>query len=142
MARPQRYTPAQVIAALDEAKGLVSLAAKRLGCDPDTVQRYCQRYPRVQAAKEAHRGEMLDQAELWLWHAIQGGEPWAITFALRTLGRNRGYGPRMEHTGEEGGPIVVRVVYSEQEHRSGPDGTYTPLGATGSPRSLGTNELV
>ena len=98
MARPQRYTEAQVIAALTHTKGMVYLAAKQLGCDPDTVLRYCKRYPNVQAAKEIHRGELLDEAELHLWQRIQKGEPWAIIFALRTLGRNRGYGEKIEHT--------------------------------------------
>ena len=115
MARPQRYTPAQVIAALDEAKGLVSLAAKRLGCDPDTVQRYCKRYPRTQAAKEVQCGAMVDEAELHLWQSIQRGEPWAITFTLRTLGHNRGYGEKIEHAGPQDGPLVIKVVYAGHE---------------------------
>jgi len=115
MARPQRYTAAQVIAALTHTKGMVHLAAKHLGCDPDTVQRYCHRYPSVQAAKEVQRGEMMDEAELHLWRAIQRGEPWAIIFCLRTLGRNRGYGIRMEHTGEEGGAVTIKVVYEGEK---------------------------
>jgi hypothetical protein len=115
MARPQRYTEAQVIAALTHTKGMVHLAAKHLGCDPDTVQRYCQRYPSVQATKEAQRGEMVDQAELWLWQSIQRGEPWAITFTLRTLGRTRGYGEKIEQAGPQDGPLVIKVVYAGHE---------------------------
>lgn len=91
MAGRQRYTAAQVIAALHATKGMVFLAAKRLGCDYDTVLNYCKRYPTVQAAKDAERGEMVDTAELKLWQAIQNGQPWAIALALRMLGKERGY---------------------------------------------------
>jgi hypothetical protein len=87
----QRYTAAQVRDALQHTRGMVTLAARQLGCDPDTVQKYCQRYPTVQQAKIDARAEMLDEAELRLWNAIQRGEPWAIAFCLRTLGRERGY---------------------------------------------------
>jgi hypothetical protein len=113
MARPRRYTEAQVITALIHTRGMVHLAAKHLGCDPDTVQRYCHRYPRVQAAKEAQRGEMLDEAELHLWRAIQEGQPWAIVFCLRTLGRHRGYTEKVEYTGKDGEAITIKVVYAE-----------------------------
>jgi hypothetical protein len=68
------------------------LAAKRLGCDPNTIMAYCRRYPTVEQAKHDARGELLDVAEVKLWQAVQEGEHWAITFALRTVGRERGYG--------------------------------------------------
>jgi hypothetical protein len=95
MAKTNRYTASQVIAALRQTKGMVYLAAKVLGCDPDTIMRYCRRYPTVEQAKQDARGEFLDTAELKLWQAVQAGEHWAITFALRTVGRDRGYGEHL-----------------------------------------------
>jgi hypothetical protein len=77
--------------ALAQTRGMVYLAAKRLHCDVNTVLRYCKRYPSVEDAKVAARGEFLDMAELKLWAAVQAGEHWAVTFALRTVGRDRGY---------------------------------------------------
>jgi len=111
------YTAAQMIAALQATKGMAYLAAKRLGCSHDTVLRYCQRYPTVQAAKDAERGEMIDTAELKLWTSIQNGEAWGITLALKTLGKDRGYVERTEQTGKDGAPLneVVKVVMSKQE---------------------------
>ena len=87
----QRYTPKQVAQALIKAKGMVYIAAKRLGCNPDTIQNYCKRYPSVQAAKEAQRGLMVDLAEVKLLQSIQKGEAWGIAFCLKTLGKDRGY---------------------------------------------------
>jgi hypothetical protein len=96
MANKPKYTIKQMCDALAETKGLVYLAARRLGCNVNTVLRYCQRYPSVEAVKQAARGELLDETELRLWQAIRRDEPWAITFALKTLGRSRGYGERLD----------------------------------------------
>lgn len=107
----QRYTAAQVAQALTTSKGLVYLAAKRLKCDAETVYNYCKRYPSVQAAREAQRGQMVDIAEQKLWESIQNGEAWGITLCLKTLGKDRGYVERQELGGEGGGAMILRVVY-------------------------------
>jgi hypothetical protein len=87
----QRYTATQVAQALTETKGMLYIAAERLGCDPETIRNYCKRYPSVQAARDAQRGRMVDLAELKLWQSIQNGEAWGIAFCLKTLGKDRGY---------------------------------------------------
>ena len=115
MARPRRYTAAQMIEALTESQGMVYLAAQRLGCDPDTVGRYCQRYPSVQAVREAQRGLLLDTAESQLWQAVEQGEAWAIQFCLRTIGRDRGYSEKLEHVGSEERPVLIKVVYEGEK---------------------------
>jgi hypothetical protein len=99
MANKNRFTAQQVIDALQTTKGMVYLAAKQLKCDPDTVMNYCKRYPTVEAAKVAARGELLDVAELKLWAAVHNGDAWAIAFALKTIGKGRGYVERQEHSG-------------------------------------------
>ena len=91
-----KYTTTQVIQAIRETKGLVSLAAKRLNCHPDTVRRYAARYPTVAAALREERAAMTDVAELALYSAIQRGEPWAVTFYLKTQGKDRGYTERID----------------------------------------------
>jgi hypothetical protein len=75
---------------------MVTLAAKRLGCTADTIQNYYKKFQTVAAAKESARTELLDLAELKLWAAIQRDEAWAITFCLKTIGRSRGYGERLD----------------------------------------------
>ena len=117
MADKEHYTAAQMIAALQETKGLMYLAAKRLGCHVSTIKNYCERHPTVQAAKDAERGALLDMAELKLWESIQKGEAWGITLALKTIGKDRGYVERTEQTGKDGAPLneVVKVVMSKQE---------------------------
>ena len=91
----QRFSARQVIEALHETKGMVSYAAKRLQCDIYTVKNYYKRYQSVDAARYKARTELLDLAELKLWAAIQQGESWAVMFALRSIGRDRGYGEHL-----------------------------------------------
>jgi hypothetical protein len=96
MASRHRYTAQQVIDALRANRGLVSLAAQKLQCDVDTVQNYCKRFPTVEAAKQESRVSLLDLAESRLWEAIDRGEAWAVAFCLKTIGRSRGYGERLD----------------------------------------------
>lgn len=105
-----KYSAEQVAATLTECKGMVTLAAKRLGCVPNTVRRYVRDYASCRQALDDAREAMGDTAELALYNAIIGGEGWAIAFYLRTQGRNRGYVERQELTGKDGGPLAVEVV--------------------------------
>lgn len=115
MANRQHYTAAQIIAALQHTKGMMFLAAKHLGCTHDTILNYCKRYPSVQAAKDAARGEMVDLAEQKLFQSIKKGEAWGITLCLKTIGKDRGYVERQEVTGKDGAAQEIRVVYEEEK---------------------------
>ena len=56
---------------------------------------------------------MVDLAEQKLWESIQNGEAWGITLCLKTIGKDRGYVERQEFTGENSGPLTLRVVYED-----------------------------
>jgi len=111
MTRAERYTPAQVAAAIVECKGMVTMAARRLGCNRMTVARYAKKYASVREALTDAREEMGDVAELALYRSIQEGEGWAIAFYLSTQCKSRGYVKRQEITGEDGGPIKSEVKH-------------------------------
>lgn len=112
MTSRQRYTQAQVIAALRDTKGMVYLAAKKLGCEAQTIYNYRDRYPAVRAEMEQQDGEVDDAAEMKLYQAIIAGEPWAVQFRLRTKGKGRGYVERVQQevSGKDGGDITINVV--------------------------------
>ena len=107
MGTRQKFTQAQIIDALKETKGMVYLAAKRLGCEAQTIYNYRDRYPAVRAEMEQQDGEVDDAAEMVLYKAIMAGEPWAVQFRLRTKGKGRGYVERVQQevSGPNGGPI-------------------------------------
>ena len=96
LVKPERYTAEQVIAALEGTKGMVTLAARKLGCHPATVRNYIARHPTVAQAHKEQREGFLDMAELALQKAVQNGEGWAVAFALKTIGRSRGYVEKIE----------------------------------------------
>lgn len=91
---------------------MVYLAAQKLGCDHKTVANYAKRYPTVQAAINEERGHFVDTAELALNRAVLAGEGWAVCFALKTLGKDRGYIER--HQLEHSGKIDVTKCTDEQ----------------------------
>lgn len=73
----------------------VTGTARILGVDPMTVRSYAKRWKSVADAIQAKRVELVDLSEMGLRGAVLKGEPWAITFALRTLGRET-YGDRLQ----------------------------------------------
>ena len=94
---------------------MVYLAAKELGCEAQTIYNYRDRYPAVRAEMEQQDGEVDDAAEMVLYKAIMAGEPWAVQFRLRTKGKGRGYVERVQNevSGQDGGPVVIKVVYGD-----------------------------
>lgn len=109
----QRYTPQQIADTLNETRGMVFLAAKKLGCSDETIYNYAKRYKAVGDALRQQRGQFVDMAELKLWNAVNEGEAWAVQFALRTLGKERGYVERSEVTGKDGNEMIIKVVYAD-----------------------------
>jgi hypothetical protein len=104
MAGKQRFTAAQVIAALKQCSGLIFRAADRLNCTSHTIINYANRYPSIRTAIDERRGRRVDIGEAKLDAAVLAGEPWAIQFLLRTQGKHRGYGDSQqhEHMGRDG----------------------------------------
>jgi len=105
----RRFSVKRMVDELTRTKGMVYVAAKNLGCTPQTVYNYINKYPAIAAAKELAEGEMIDLAELGLCKAILNNEPWALQFMLKTKGRKRGYVERTEIAGAEDQPFNVII---------------------------------
>jgi Fe-S cluster assembly scaffold protein SufB len=86
-----KYTAEQMVEAIKDSGGIVSVVAQRLGCGRATVYRYRARYVSVRETLEAERAVFLDLAEGALFKAVEAGNLDAIIFALKTLGKERGY---------------------------------------------------
>lgn len=119
MSTKPKFTTEQIIEAIHATKGMVYLAAERLGCTPQTIYN---RRDKVAAVREAMRAEdekVNDLAELKLYQAIQNGEPWAVKYRLSTKGKTRGYSERVEVTGADAGPVKTQEigrVHGSAEH--------------------------
>jgi hypothetical protein len=97
-------------------KGItITGTAKVLGVTTQTVRNYRARWKAVDAALMQKRRELIDLSEMALRGAVLRGEPWAVTFALRTLGRDDGYGDRIEHAGVPDKPLTFTLVLRNDE---------------------------
>lgn len=106
------HTLSQALEAAE--KGITKMGAARvLGVSRRTILRYCKRWATLAEVFEDKKGELVDLSEMGLRGAVLRGEPWAITFALRTLGKDEGYSERHELTGKDGREVVFRVVYGD-----------------------------
>ena len=111
MGSPEKYSTEQIIQALKESNGLVSLAARRLGCEPQTIYNRAKRVKSMKEVIENCRSELVDLAEDKLRGQVLAGEGWAVCLVLKTLGKNRGYVERSELTGKDGSPVELIVKY-------------------------------
>lgn len=118
MAKTQRYTAQQVAAALAQAKGFISVAARNLGCADQTVRDYIARYAVCKQAVTDARESMIDIAEGRLYQNINNGDNTAIIFFLKTQAKHRGYTERHELTGKDGGDIAVKSTGISDEERT------------------------
>lgn len=105
-----RISDADMVKAIKASGGMVYHAAGKLECAPSTIYRRADASPTVAAAIEDARGEMLDDAETSLKAAVKRGEAWAVCFALKTIGKGRGYVERTENTimGDDDKPLVFK----------------------------------
>lgn len=117
MGNQNRYAAAQVIEAIQRARGVKAVAARILECSRQTVDNYIERYVTVRAAYEEQRETLIDVAEGKLIKKLDEDEWAAIKFVLTTLGKSRGYTERQEITGAEGGPIEHEDVGLTDEKR-------------------------
>ena len=107
----RKYSVKKMVEAIHESKGMVYIAARKMGCAANTIYNYAAEYKEVQQAIDEERGMMVDTAELALWKAVQNGEAWAVSLTLKMLGKNRGYVERQEITGKDGGAIEIAKGY-------------------------------
>jgi hypothetical protein len=109
------HSTEDIIKALEQTHGMIFLAAKALGCSHCTIYRRAKKVKAVRDVIDSQRGKMLDTAELKLENAILNGEPWAITLALKTIGKHRGYVERAEVTGAEGKDLNITLKWPEEQ---------------------------
>jgi hypothetical protein len=105
MARTDKFTIDEIARALDECKGFITLAAKRLGCHYSTITTYIKKNPKLEIIVKNIQESHLDNAEFQLLKKINAGDLGAICFYLKCKGKHRGYMERQEHTGKDGGPL-------------------------------------
>lgn len=105
-----KFTAEEVADAITNADGILSKAARDLGCTRQTVHNYVNRYATVKSAYDEANDKFIDEAEEQLQKHVKRGSLPAIMFVLKTKGKHRGYVERSEVTGADGAKIVFEVV--------------------------------
>lgn len=103
-----RYSDKVLEEALRKCQGMVYVAAKALGCSPNTIKARAEKSQKLKDLIEAEGEYVTDVAEMRLAQAIFNGEPWAIKYHLSTKGKGRGYTEKqeVEHSGAAGGAVI------------------------------------
>lgn len=108
MASPIKRTDDEIEEALRAEHGLMTYAARRLGYTPEGLRNRLNANPeRFKPILAQARETVLDLAERTLLTKLDDGDLQATVFALRTIGRQRGYAERTELTGADGGPVEL-----------------------------------
>ena len=112
---PEKYTAQQMIEVIQDAKGILTVAARKLGCSRNTLYRYMQKYATVQDAYDEANESNIDFVETKLMEQINKGNITAIIFFLKTKAKHRGYVERQEFSGPEGKPIeTIRINMTDE----------------------------
>ena len=112
------HTVEEYAIALREAKGLVTVAARRLGVTREAVRMRVAKHPTLREARDEAREALADLAESMLFECIRRGEAWAVCFYLKTQGKDRGYVERSTSAVAVGGD--VRISIETVDARSSP----------------------
>jgi len=99
----------EVADALVEARGLIAHTASGLNCPFQPLKHRIYNDPDLYDLYTMLREYSTDTAELGLMEAIDAKRPWAIKMRLERIGRDRGYGDRLELTGKDGDALNIVV---------------------------------
>ena len=106
----QIYKEKDILEALKASRGIVSAAARRLGMNRRQLTRRVKSSEKLKEARDDARAEFCDLAESKLVENVEAGNVPSVLFALKCLGKDRGYVERSEVTGKDGrdlGEIVI-----------------------------------
>jgi hypothetical protein len=102
-----KTTDKQIVEAIKGTGGIVSIVARRLGCDWHTADKYCKRNETTIQAIEDEKESLLDLAESTIGKSIQDGDVQTSKWLLMTIGKKRGYSEKQEMEISGQGQLVI-----------------------------------
>ena len=99
--------------AIKDAKGNLSLAAERLGCERATIYDRIRTSDMLKQARAEAQESRCDMYESLLDQKAQSGDINAIKFYLATQGKRRGYTEKQEVEVNGGLTINIGVEYND-----------------------------
>lgn len=125
MAAHKGLTLDNVREALEKGAGVHEGAARLLGVSRQAIRGWVLEYPELQIVIDATKQRITDIAEINMVTAINSGDRKWSAWWLDRQGKDRGFSPRLESTGPDGGPIAVtsriHVTYDYVQPQPLPD---------------------
>lgn len=113
-------TKKQIIKALKEAKGVITVAAESLDCSRQAIYKRMKKDDDIAQARDDAREGMIDTAENALHDLITDPDHKdhykAIRYYLSTQGKDRGYSEKHQH--EHSGNVNLFEALTEQPNES------------------------
>jgi hypothetical protein len=121
MARTNKYSDAEIITALENAHGLVYMAADALGCEAKTI--YLRMENSEKVAEAAKRGErkIIQKAIDNVCEKVAAGDWKATQYLLDKKGHLDGFGARGEEIDEELRELREAVQAMKEAKKDGGD---------------------
>lgn len=105
------------------SNGIISLVAVQLKVSWHTAEKYIKECPEAQEAFQGARNAVVDAAESELLHILKDEKHPrhfdAVTFTLKTLGKNRGFTEKVENeiSGELKQPPVLNILIEKSKDK-------------------------
>lgn len=87
----RKVSDEQLAEAIIQSYGAVTVAARSLGITPRAIYHRCEQNPELRSAILEAREGLCDLAQLKLVEMIHAGDAAAVIFALKCLGKGRGF---------------------------------------------------
>ena len=116
MADNEKYTLADILAAIRGSAGIKATIMRKLGCSRNTVDNYLRRYATAQQAYEDELEALGDAAEsLVVSDIVSNRNVDTAKWYLTKKHRARGYGDKteIEHSGE----VITKVIEGPRDVR-------------------------
>ena len=110
-----KYKADDFLKVIPGSGGFVTAIARHVGCSRQTVYSAIENYATVRQAIHDEKETLKDMVEGQLLTQIKEGNTTAAIFYLKTQAKDRGYVERQEVTGADDGPVVINVVYGNQD---------------------------
>lgn len=94
---------------LQRNNGNVAAVCRDLDRSYMTIKGRIDDHPQLKELRDNLRQSIIDKAEQNVFDAVEEGDLVQSNFLLRTLGANRGWTPRQEVTGKDGGALSVVI---------------------------------
>ncbi len=107
----RKVTDAAIASQIIKQLGNVSAIARELKMRRCVIRERINISPDLTQTLDDNREGVIDDAETNMFKAAKVGDIPACRFVLSTIGKNRGYGTRTEHTGLDGAPMAAEVTY-------------------------------